>query len=360
MRSWWLAPALGTLDFSADGSFVYTPQAGVSGLDSLSYRAFDQQPRGADGAVVAGDTSSIAKAYITIVPVADRPIARSDTFRVDEDQTLVIAAPGVLGNDSDADADSFFVSQVFKAGFSVGGEEASVDGDLTLSADGSLVYTPTPNVSGIQRLFYHVTDTTGRRSNSPALVVIDVIEVNSPPVVQTQAIKPTLFATEDEALVVSFVPGSTNYDVPFNPINEDTDEEDGFATTGRVVEQPSSGQASFDPDGTFRFVPDPDATGESSFRYVALDSDGAQSVDTARVKVFVVRPTTLQSLPMTRSRSPRTLRSSRRRCSPTTATSTRRSASSRSSPTARPMGRSRATAPTRPTPTMRASTRSLT
>ena len=42
---------------------------------------------------------------IAVVPVNDVPVAGADSYGVDEDATLTVTAPGVLGNDTDADAD---------------------------------------------------------------------------------------------------------------------------------------------------------------------------------------------------------------------------------------------------------------
>ena len=43
---------------------------------------------------------------ITVHAVNDAPVAVDDSYSVDEDTPLSVAAPGVLGNDSDADGDS--------------------------------------------------------------------------------------------------------------------------------------------------------------------------------------------------------------------------------------------------------------
>ena len=43
---------------------------------------------------------------ITVTAVNDAPIAGDDAYSTTEDTALTVAAPGVLGNDSDADGDS--------------------------------------------------------------------------------------------------------------------------------------------------------------------------------------------------------------------------------------------------------------
>jgi hypothetical protein len=42
---------------------------------------------------------------ITIDPISDAPLAAGDTHNTDEDTTLNVGPPGVLGNDNDADGD---------------------------------------------------------------------------------------------------------------------------------------------------------------------------------------------------------------------------------------------------------------
>ena len=43
---------------------------------------------------------------ITVTPVNDAPVAVDDSYSTDEDTPLTVAAPGVLGNDSDVDGDT--------------------------------------------------------------------------------------------------------------------------------------------------------------------------------------------------------------------------------------------------------------
>ena len=277
---------LGTATLGPDGALVYTPRPGVSGRDSLGYRVYDRLALGVDGATIPGDTSGVAWAHFDITGIADAPVANADTFYVDEDETLTVAAPGVLSNDTDGDGDALTVVGLLAEGTSIGGVVSAWDGAVDLQADGRLTFTPSPNVNGTQRLFYQIEDPSGQRSSPAGLIVIEVAPVNDRPVVGAN-FRPRLFATEDQALVVARVPGGTDFSVPFNPLNLDTDLEDGFATTGRVVEQPTIGTVRFDEQGTLTFTPDADATGPGSFRYVAIDSEGAQSADTARVGVFI-------------------------------------------------------------------------
>src|SRR5207237_1299828 len=115
------APTKGTLALNASGSFTYTPNANVNGADSFTYRA-------SDGSL----TSNLATVTITITPVNDAPVATNDSYSVNQDTPLTLAAPGVLANDSDVDGDSL------TAALGTG----PINGTLTLAPNGGFTYTP--------------------------------------------------------------------------------------------------------------------------------------------------------------------------------------------------------------------------
>ena len=85
-------PAHGSLSLSADGSFIYTPDANYNGSDSFTYKAND-----------GSADSNVATAYITVNAVNDAPVAHDDAASVTEDQSVLL---NVLSNDIDVDGDS--------------------------------------------------------------------------------------------------------------------------------------------------------------------------------------------------------------------------------------------------------------
>ena len=87
-------PAHGTLVLNAEGSFAYNPAANFNGVDSFTYRA-------SDGTA----SSNVATVTIAVKSVNDAPVAGNNTYTKNEDTTLTVAAPGVLGNDEDVDGD---------------------------------------------------------------------------------------------------------------------------------------------------------------------------------------------------------------------------------------------------------------
>jgi uncharacterized delta-60 repeat protein len=148
-------PAHGTLTLSSNGGFTYTPAAGFKGQDSFTYRAFDGGPAG-DGATVT----------ITVVPAPGNPVAQDDSYSTDQDTPLVVAAPGVLANDSDSDGDRLVVVME-KAG------PRPAHGTLTLSTNGAFRYTPVAGFNGQDSFTYTASD--GALTSNVATVTITVV-----------------------------------------------------------------------------------------------------------------------------------------------------------------------------------------
>ncbi len=101
-------PTHGTLTFSGNGGFTYQPAAGYVGSDSFTYEA-----RAVDllGIIVGRDT-----AVVTLTVTNAAPTAANDTYSATTGVTLNVPAPGVLGNDGDADGDCLTAIPVDEGG----------------------------------------------------------------------------------------------------------------------------------------------------------------------------------------------------------------------------------------------------
>src|SRR5262249_7367953 len=130
-------PAHGTLTFNSNGSFSYTPAANYNGIDSFTYKANDGQ---ADSGVEIGRISSRG--------VEDTPVAVNDSYTTAEYATLIVAAAGVLANDSDVDGDTLSAVLVSQP----------AHGTLTFNSNGSFSYTPAANYNGIDSFTYKAND----------------------------------------------------------------------------------------------------------------------------------------------------------------------------------------------------------
>jgi hypothetical protein len=90
------------------------------------------------------------------VPVPDAPIAGNVTYGVNQDIPLSIPAPGVLVRSVDNDPGDKLTA-VFKS-------NGPLNGVVSLSPDGSFIYTPNREFSGVDGFDFSVLDSTGLSS----------------------------------------------------------------------------------------------------------------------------------------------------------------------------------------------------
>ncbi len=98
-----------------------------------------------------------------------RPAAVNDSHTTNVNTPLNVAAPGVLSNDTDADADTMTAIKT----------SDPAHGALTLNINGSFSYTPTAGYSGPDSFTYRASD--GKHSSNAATVSISVGQPNNPP-----------------------------------------------------------------------------------------------------------------------------------------------------------------------------------
>ncbi|MCX7421800.1 MAG: cadherin-like domain-containing protein [Planctomycetia bacterium] len=144
--------SIGTLAFNADGTFKYTPNNNFNGVDSFRYHTVDSD----------GSVSNIAAVNITIISVNDVPVATSENVTTDQNTVLNVAAPGVLGNDSDIEGTVLLTQLV----------TGPSHGTLTLAPDGSFVYLPDSVFTGTDSFSYRATD--GQDVSNTVVVTITV------------------------------------------------------------------------------------------------------------------------------------------------------------------------------------------
>src|SRR5215813_6079952 len=104
------------------------------------------------------------------------PVAVDDAFAVNEDNTLVVPARGVLANDTDADGNTNMTAKLVTT---------TTHGVLAFNTDGSFTYTPAPNFNsdiprGPDVFTYRAND--GELDSNLGTVTITVRSVNDAPV----------------------------------------------------------------------------------------------------------------------------------------------------------------------------------
>jgi immune inhibitor A len=154
---------LSTTDPNSGDTFTYSFAGGSGGADNGSFAidgnklktaaAFDYEAKNSYSIRVRGrDQGGLwyEKAFtIAVTPVNDAPIAAADGYDVDLGQTMSVAAPGVIGNDSDVD--SGIITAVL-----VGGPAHAAA--FTLNANGSFSYEHDGTATGDDSFTYRATD----------------------------------------------------------------------------------------------------------------------------------------------------------------------------------------------------------
>jgi uncharacterized delta-60 repeat protein len=147
------APTLGAFTLNPDGSFTYTRDPAAAGPDSFTYHV-------ADGT----GSSTVATVRLNTAPAGG-----ADTFTTAEDTPLVVAAPGVLANDTDPDGDPLTAYY----------GTTPAHGTLGWFGTGAFTYTPAANWYGTDTFTYRPYD--GTAYGPVTTVTVTVTPVNDVP-----------------------------------------------------------------------------------------------------------------------------------------------------------------------------------
>ena len=231
------------LQVTPTGGFTYTPPTGFSGTRTWQYRLED-----------AAEVSEYIAIVFTVNAAPNQaPVGVPDVYSTPKDTPLVIAAPGLLANDSDPDGDAIFVE-------ATGGHQA---GELVASVNGGFTFTPAPGFEGTKQFYYRVRDAEVSSPNVPITITVgDGAATPQAPV----AIDDAYSVTAGETLVVS-APGF---------LANDSDADSTFSAA--VTTFPADGTLNFDAvTGAFSYTPDAGFVGTDSFVYELEDSTGLKS-----------------------------------------------------------------------------------
>ncbi len=246
-------PAHGTVTMNPDGTFNYVPAANYNGTDSFTYTVSDGK-----GGTATGTVS------VNIAAVNDAPTTSGGTATGNEDTAIT----GQLAA-SDVDGDALM--------FGLAANGGPAHGSVTINPNGSYTYTPAANFNGTDSFTYQVSD--GKGGTTLGTITVGVNPVNDAPTTSGA----TVSGQEDGSIAGRV----TGHDV------------DGDALTFGLAQNggPAHGTVTFNPDGTFNYVPAANFNGTDSFTYTVSDGNGGVATGTVSVNVAAVNdaPTTANS-----------------------------------------------------------------
>ena len=252
----------GTVSVAADGSVSFTPTPGYNGPISFDYVVEDGNG-GEDTGTVTG----------TVNPTNDPPVADDETFTTDEDGGAI--ALDLLTGDTDPDGDTLSVKSINGTEITPGiPQTIGVDnGTVSVAADGSVSFTPTPGYNGPISFDYVVED--GNGGEDTGTVTGTVNPTNDPPVADDET-----FTTDEDggAIALDLLTGDTDPDgdtLSVKSING-TEITPGIPQTIGV----DNGTVSVAADGSVSFTPTPGYNGPISFDYVVEDGNGGEDTGT--------------------------------------------------------------------------------
>lgn len=246
-------PSHGTLTqpgFAPDGGFNYVPNAGFVGIDTFTYRFFDD--------TVLGFSNT---ATVTIT-VGDPPTTADDAYNVNQGALLTIPSTGIFTNDSSQTDDGAVIDPVQHGTFNGTGA-------------GGFTYKPNPGFAGVDTFTYQITDPVTLLKSNISTVTITVAAV-PPPVANDDAYG----VLKDTLLTVTSTPASPGVfvnDLPF-PHNGDG---------GNLVTGPAHGTFTGTGTGGFTYLPNLGYTGPDSFVYNFTDPDTGLTSNNATVSLTV-------------------------------------------------------------------------
>jgi len=218
------------------------------------------------------------RGLIALPQIFAEPLDDARVGALQQNVPLVVAAPGVLGNDVNPNS-----TGAPYAGLTASVSRQPLHGDVRLLADGSFAYTPFAEFFGVDSFEYVASN--GGSASAPATVSITVDRLNERPVARDDQYS----IAEDQTLstTVPSMPGFLLYN--------DVDPE-GAALSAILVAAPSHGTLTFNAggiQGAFVYQPDPGFHGDDSFSYRVSDGELWSNVAAASIVVSATPATPL-------------------------------------------------------------------
>ncbi len=239
-------PMNGSVSMNPNGTFSYTPDPNFNGTESFEYTLTD-----ADGA------TTTAVVTINVTPVNDPPVVTDSVA----DQSSIDSTDIVLDvSDAFDDIDSpalTYTATGLPAGLSID----PVTGIITGTID------PGASSGGPYPVVLTAQDPDGQTVTDTFTWNVD----NLPPVAEDDT-----FTTDEDTPLSGSVAGN------------DSDPDGDAVSFSLLPGGPSHGILSFNPDGSFDYIPDADYTGPDQFDYTICDADGFCTTAVATINVTPV------------------------------------------------------------------------
>ena len=243
-------PAHGTISGSGT-QFAYAPQANFSGVDHITFRAFDGQLQSAAAAVT-----------FKVTDLNFAPVAYARTLTSSEDGSVAIP---LVATDQDGHAVTYVIV--------VPPSNGSL-GLVTTGADATawVVYSPSENFSGVDTFTFKARDVLAADSNT-ATITVNVLPVNDAPVAPDQTVQ----TDEDTSVSIAL----TASDVEQSPLQFAVSIAPQHGTLSAIVLGGSS-------SATVVYTPRENYHGVDTFTFVAHDGDAVSVAATVTLNVRAV------------------------------------------------------------------------
>jgi hypothetical protein len=208
----------------------------------------------------SGATIAVAQAIGTITDDDTLPTAVADAYTTPFNTPLVVAAPGVLANDTSGSSGAMTAELV----------SGVAHGTLALGAAGSVNYTPASGYAGADSFVYRVVTDSGTGNS---VTVSITVGVPAPPMADT-------YTTPFQTTLTVAAPGVLGNDGATAGL------------TAQLVAGPGHGTLTLAANGGLTYAPDTGFAGEDGFTY-RTQGPGGSSVP-ATVTITVSQPTDVQ------------------------------------------------------------------
>jgi VCBS repeat-containing protein len=206
--------------------------------------------------------------------VNNPPVSANDTYTTQEDVPLIIASPGVLANDVDANGDALTALLVTNVSH----------GNLSFAANGGFTYTPGTNYNGTDSFNYRASDGFSIGNVATVTINITITPTNYPPIGNNDS-----YTTKENVPLTIPAPG-----VLANDINTE-----GNPFTAKLSDNVSHGSLILNTDGSFTYTPATNYFGSDRFTYKPRNASGNGNLTTVTITVLDNTPLSFSSAKMT-------------------------------------------------------------